>query len=146
MGALFAKKFDGRLPCALRNLISLFLAEVLLTSLHALAAPAFGYQIVAQYPHSIKSYTEGFLYLDGLFYEGTGLKATPPSSQPNPKQEDHCVPSVAVPILRRSHRRLGTDPLPMDMEVLHLFRLRPLHPQIRQNAQLLWRRLGNNSD
>jgi glutamine cyclotransferase len=33
-----------------------------------------GYKVVAKYPHSTDSYTEGFFYLDGLFYEGTGLK------------------------------------------------------------------------
>lgn len=32
-----------------------------------------GYKVVATYPHSTESYTEGFLYLDGLFYEGTGI-------------------------------------------------------------------------
>jgi glutamine cyclotransferase len=36
------------------------------------AAPVYGYTIVARLPHSIDSYTEGFFYLDGLFYEGTG--------------------------------------------------------------------------
>ncbi len=35
-------------------------------------APTLGYTIVARLPHSIDSYTEGFFYLDGLFYEGTG--------------------------------------------------------------------------
>ncbi|QNI38336.1 glutaminyl-peptide cyclotransferase [Edaphobacter sp. 4G125] len=40
----------------------------------ALAAPVAGYKIVAKYPHSTSSYTEGFFYLDGLFYEGTGMK------------------------------------------------------------------------
>ena len=39
----------------------------------AAAAPTFGYKVVATYPHSTESYTEGFFYLDGLFYEGTGL-------------------------------------------------------------------------
>ena len=38
------------------------------------AAPVMGYTIVARYPHSTSSYTEGFFYLDGLFYEGTGLE------------------------------------------------------------------------
>jgi glutamine cyclotransferase len=28
---------------------------------------------VAKYPHSTSNYTEGFFYLDGVFYEGTGL-------------------------------------------------------------------------
>ena len=37
------------------------------------AAPVFGYKVVAEYPHSTDSYTEGFFYRDGLFYEGTGL-------------------------------------------------------------------------
>jgi glutamine cyclotransferase len=37
------------------------------------AAPVSGYVVVAKYPHSTESYTEGFFYLDGLFYEGTGL-------------------------------------------------------------------------
>jgi glutamine cyclotransferase len=40
----------------------------------ARAAPVAGYKVVATYPHSTESYTEGFFYLDGLFYEGTGLK------------------------------------------------------------------------
>lgn len=38
------------------------------------SAPVSGYKIVAKYPHSTENYTEGFFYLDGLFYEGTGLK------------------------------------------------------------------------
>ncbi|NYF78749.1 glutaminyl-peptide cyclotransferase [Granulicella arctica] len=37
------------------------------------AAPVAGYRVVATYPHSADSYTEGLFYLDGLFYEGTGL-------------------------------------------------------------------------
>ena len=36
--------------------------------------PVMGYSIVARYPHSAASYTEGFFYRDGLFYEGTGLE------------------------------------------------------------------------
>ena len=39
----------------------------------ALAAPVSGYQVVAKYPHSTDSFTEGLFYLGGLFYEGTGL-------------------------------------------------------------------------
>jgi glutaminyl-peptide cyclotransferase len=35
--------------------------------------PIYGYTIVARYPHSTSNYTEGFFYLDGLFYEGTGI-------------------------------------------------------------------------
>jgi len=37
------------------------------------AAPVDGYTVVAKYPHSTSSYTEGFFYLDGMFYEGTGM-------------------------------------------------------------------------
>lgn len=39
----------------------------------AAAAPIAGYTIVAKFPHSTGSYTEGFFFRDGLFYEGTGL-------------------------------------------------------------------------
>jgi len=39
----------------------------------AQGAPVQGYKVVATYPHSTSSYTEGFFYLDGLFYEGTGM-------------------------------------------------------------------------
>jgi glutamine cyclotransferase len=38
------------------------------------SVPTAGYTIVARYPHSTASYTEGFFYIDGLFYEGTGLE------------------------------------------------------------------------
>jgi glutamine cyclotransferase len=37
------------------------------------AAPIYTYKVIAKYPHSTTSYTEGFFYLNGLFYEGTGL-------------------------------------------------------------------------
>lgn len=46
----------------------------LLTSVCLAAAPTYGYKVVAKYPHSTSSYTEGFFFLNGLFYEGTGLK------------------------------------------------------------------------
>ncbi len=41
---------------------------------YANAAPLSSYRVIAKYPHSTESYTEGFFYLGGLFYEGTGLK------------------------------------------------------------------------
>jgi glutaminyl-peptide cyclotransferase len=50
------------------------LTAVILGAFSAIAAPVAGYKVVATYPHSTESYTEGFFYLDGLFYEGTGLK------------------------------------------------------------------------
>ncbi|MDP9338700.1 MAG: glutaminyl-peptide cyclotransferase [Acidobacteriota bacterium] len=38
----------------------------------SVSAPVNGYKLVARYPHSTESYTEGFFFLDGVFYEGTG--------------------------------------------------------------------------
>jgi glutaminyl-peptide cyclotransferase len=56
-----------------RHALTLALA-IFLTAGCASAAPVSGYKVVAQYPHSTDSYTEGLLYLNGLFYEGTGLE------------------------------------------------------------------------
>ena len=56
----------------LRLALCLGVAAALLSA-DGVAAPVSGYKIVARYPHSTDSYTEGFFYLDGLFYEGTGL-------------------------------------------------------------------------
>jgi glutamine cyclotransferase len=50
------------------------LAVAMLLCGELVAAPVSGYVVVAKYPHSTESYTEGFFYLDGLFYEGTGIK------------------------------------------------------------------------
>jgi glutamine cyclotransferase len=59
--------------CFFRNLfLNLTLAISLLSGGYANAAPIYGYKVVARYPHSTESYTEGFFYLDGMFYEGTG--------------------------------------------------------------------------
>lgn len=38
------------------------------------ATPVSGYVVVATFPHNTANYTEGFLYADGLFYEGTGIE------------------------------------------------------------------------
>src|ERR1700679_3353752 len=54
-------------------LSSLVLCAALLTTACLAATPVYGYKVVAKYPHSTSSYTEGFFYLIGLFYEGTGL-------------------------------------------------------------------------
>lgn len=43
-------------------------------SIRCVAAPVYTYKVIATYPHSTSSYTEGFFYLDGLFYESTGLQ------------------------------------------------------------------------
>jgi len=57
-----------------RTAYRLMLAVALLSASSLFAAPVSGYKVMARYPHSTESYTEGFFYLDGLFYEGTGLK------------------------------------------------------------------------
>jgi glutaminyl-peptide cyclotransferase len=63
-----------RFPLRLQNLRNVFLALIPLFQITlAAAAPIASYQVVAAYPHSRESYTEGLFYLDGLFYEGTGL-------------------------------------------------------------------------
>jgi glutamine cyclotransferase len=46
----------------------------LLFSFVCKAAPISSYRVVAAYPHSTANYTEGLFYLDGFFYEGTGLQ------------------------------------------------------------------------
>ena len=38
------------------------------------ATPTFGYKVVRSYPHDREAYTQGLLYLNGVLYEGTGLK------------------------------------------------------------------------
>jgi glutaminyl-peptide cyclotransferase len=35
--------------------------------------PTFGYRVVRSYPHDPEAFTQGLVYLDGVFYEGTGL-------------------------------------------------------------------------
>ena len=52
----------------------LLLGALLLQAACAFAAPVLGYKVVAKLPHSTESYTEGFFYLNGMFYEGTGRK------------------------------------------------------------------------
>jgi glutaminyl-peptide cyclotransferase len=37
------------------------------------SAPVDGYKLIATYPHSMDSYTEGFFYLNGMFYESIGI-------------------------------------------------------------------------
>lgn len=40
----------------------------------AQAVPAYGYTVVNSFPHDIEAYTQGLQYVDGVFYEGTGLE------------------------------------------------------------------------
>ena len=49
------------------------MVALLLGGSYADAAPVYGYRVVATFPHSTDSYTEGFFYLDGIFYEGIGI-------------------------------------------------------------------------
>lgn len=60
----------GRRIWCLMDLIAFFL----LCGVAALAAPVSRVRIVHRFPHSTASYTEGFFYRDGLFYEGTGMQ------------------------------------------------------------------------
>ncbi len=76
--------FSPNLPLSFLRKIPTFGAIALSLSLQvavqapdqaaAQSAPIQSYTVVARYPHSTDSYTEGFLYKDGLFYEGTGLE------------------------------------------------------------------------
>jgi glutaminyl-peptide cyclotransferase len=61
---LYARRFAASLALA---------AGLLGTDRAGAAAPIQSYKVVAEYPHATDSYTDGFLYLDGLFYEGTGI-------------------------------------------------------------------------
>jgi glutaminyl-peptide cyclotransferase len=57
----------------LRNLVLVFALVASLSAAHsASAAPIYSYSVVAKYPHATESYTEGFFYLNGVFWEGTG--------------------------------------------------------------------------
>ncbi len=57
-----------------RSLRISFLLLAVLRSACAQSAPVQGYRVVAEFPHSTQSYTEGLFYLNGLFYEGTGIE------------------------------------------------------------------------
>jgi glutaminyl-peptide cyclotransferase len=37
------------------------------------AVPTYGYQVVRSYPHDRDAFTQGLIFRDGVFYEGTGL-------------------------------------------------------------------------
>jgi glutaminyl-peptide cyclotransferase len=63
--------FGAYLRIVLRIRLLFLLAIV---SMRCVAAPIYTYKVVATYPHSTSSYTEGFFYLNGLFYESTGLE------------------------------------------------------------------------
>jgi glutaminyl-peptide cyclotransferase len=61
-------------PSAISLLSAALAALMLLRQVPGAAAmPVFGYQIVRVYPHDHEAFTQGLQYLDGVFYEGTGL-------------------------------------------------------------------------
>jgi glutamine cyclotransferase len=37
------------------------------------SVPTYGYQVVRSYPHDRAAFTQGLIFRDGVFYEGTGL-------------------------------------------------------------------------
>jgi glutamine cyclotransferase len=39
----------------------------------SVSVPVYRYKVVRSYPHDREAYTQGLLYHDGVFYEGTGL-------------------------------------------------------------------------
>ena len=45
----------------------------LLPAAPTVPAPVYTYRIVGVYPHDPAVFTEGLVYTDGIFYEGTGL-------------------------------------------------------------------------
>ena len=53
--------------------LSLLSTILLLSCPRGSAVPTYGYRIVATYPYATDSYTEGFFYLDGIFYESIGI-------------------------------------------------------------------------
>jgi glutaminyl-peptide cyclotransferase len=61
-------------PALFRSARTFALIATLCSISYSVAAPIAGYKVVAKYPHSTENYTEGFFYLDGLFYEGTGIQ------------------------------------------------------------------------
>jgi glutamine cyclotransferase len=60
-------------------------------------APVATYKVIARYPHSTSSYTEGFFFLDGLFYEGTG-------------REGHSTLTASTPESGKALQRLDLPP------------------------------------
>lgn len=40
----------------------------------AQSAPVSGYQVVRTYPHDRRAFTQGLAFMDGVLYEGTGMK------------------------------------------------------------------------
>jgi glutaminyl-peptide cyclotransferase len=84
---LFAaqKIMPSRFDYFRKTFLSFVFVTFLLYGSSSTAAPVYGYRVVAKYPHSTDSYTEGFFYLDGMFYEGTGISGRSAVMVINPK-------------------------------------------------------------
>ncbi len=61
-----------RLVAALGAMMTFFLQTPTIPPA-ASAAPVYTYHVVRTYPHDRDAFTQGLQYLDGFFYEGTGL-------------------------------------------------------------------------
>jgi glutamine cyclotransferase len=61
-------------PTALRNGEPSPTVGVLEHALGTGAVPVYTYRVVNVYPHDPGAYTQGLVYEDGIFYEGTGLR------------------------------------------------------------------------
>ena len=59
---------------------AVLLCAFLLVGGAARSAPVYGYRVVAKFPHSTESYTEGFFYRDGMFMKGRAEKDIPQCS------------------------------------------------------------------
>jgi glutaminyl-peptide cyclotransferase len=57
----------------LRTAAALTMVALSWQPLRTSTVPVFGYQIVRTYPHDPDAFTQGLQYVDGFFYEGTGL-------------------------------------------------------------------------
>src|SRR5690349_648969 len=53
------------------DLIYLFILSNLLAFVECV--PTYTYRVINQYPHDSGAFTQGLQYVDGIFYEGTGL-------------------------------------------------------------------------
>lgn len=76
------------IACLRTILLTLSLVMLLPHSGAANGTPIYGYTVVAKYPHSTSNYTEGFFYLDGMFYEGTGISGHSAVMATDPKTGD----------------------------------------------------------
>jgi glutaminyl-peptide cyclotransferase len=56
------------------RLISLLLLGLVSLPVLPAAVPIYDYEVVHTYPHDVAAFTEGLFYLNGFFYESTGLE------------------------------------------------------------------------